>query len=452
MHIFISHSSRDAEFADSVCRLLEGSGHNCFIAPRDIRPGREYAEEIIDGITGADIMLLLLSEESNRSQHVFREVERAVSSHVPIVVYKMEEVELTKSLSYFLMVNQWIDGTKDRDLDRILEVINGQAAGRGRIQKKEQNTSEDRSRKKKTILFFAFFIGCVLLMSASFAIWQGMHRKNEADRKEEQSAEEFVPGDKVTLGTYEGEPIEWLVLHLSEDKLQAILISEKIITMKCFDAAESGTYNSYKGTDYWKTTPKPSVAAFARGSNLWADANIRTWLNSEKHVVLYGDKAPDSGAMSEKKNGYSTEPGFLCNFSKEERAVLREKSIFTVGNILTDSYGINTEDRVFLLSEEELVWFGEADISIYAVPTEAAVTQDKTKWYEAYSLSFGLEEYIWLLRDPWEDSASACKAVSNGYGGEKLISVEAGAEGFGIRPAICVDCRALSELLGSENR
>lgn len=101
MHIFISHSSRDAEFADSVCRLLEGSGHNCFIAPRDIRPGREYAEEIIDGITGADIMLLLLSEESNRSQHVFREVERAVSSHVPIVVYKMEEVELTKSLSYF---------------------------------------------------------------------------------------------------------------------------------------------------------------------------------------------------------------------------------------------------------------------------------------------------------------------------------------------------------------
>lgn len=117
-----------------------------------------------------------------------------------------------------------------------------------------------------------------------------------------------------------------------------------------------------------------------------------------------------------------------------------------------DSYGINTEDRVFLLSEEELVWFGEADISIYAVPTEAAVTQDKTKWYEAYSLSFGLEEYIWLLRDPWEDSASACKAVSNGYGGEKLISVEAGAEGFGIRPAICVDCRALSELLGSENR
>lgn len=60
MHIFISHSSRDAEFADSVCRLLEGSGHNCFIAPRDIRPGREYAEEIIDGITGADIMLLVV--------------------------------------------------------------------------------------------------------------------------------------------------------------------------------------------------------------------------------------------------------------------------------------------------------------------------------------------------------------------------------------------------------
>ena len=50
MQIFISHSSRDASIAVQICERLEKSGLNCFIAPRDIRPGKEYAEEIVKGI------------------------------------------------------------------------------------------------------------------------------------------------------------------------------------------------------------------------------------------------------------------------------------------------------------------------------------------------------------------------------------------------------------------
>ena len=73
MQIFISHSSVDAKAAANICELLERSGNKCFIAPRDIRSGREYAEELINGIDRSTAMILLMSENANHSPHVLRD-------------------------------------------------------------------------------------------------------------------------------------------------------------------------------------------------------------------------------------------------------------------------------------------------------------------------------------------------------------------------------------------
>ena len=66
MRVFVSHSSKDAAIAAEVCSHIENSGHSCFLAPRDIRSGYEYAEEIINGIDDSDV-ILLLSEAANSS-------------------------------------------------------------------------------------------------------------------------------------------------------------------------------------------------------------------------------------------------------------------------------------------------------------------------------------------------------------------------------------------------
>ena len=79
MYVFLSHSSIDADVANGLCQELEKNGIGCFLAPRDIRSGHEYAEEIIYGIDRSDAMILVLSNNSNQSPHVLREVERAVS-------------------------------------------------------------------------------------------------------------------------------------------------------------------------------------------------------------------------------------------------------------------------------------------------------------------------------------------------------------------------------------
>lgn len=476
MRIFISHSSHDAGKATGICTMLEGEGHSCFIAPRDIRPGREYAEEIINGIIGADALLLLLSEQANQSPHVLREVERAGSSRIPIIVYKLEEVELTRSLEYFLMTNQWIDGSGDPGYRKVKEAFEDKPDHRTdpsdkNLQKRnpqKRNLAEGEKQKKKRKSFGKLAVPALALLLVVGGIGYGAGkmghaenvmtdsgRQGEGGGAQTTGAVDLCPGASVELGAYDGEPVVWRVLHVSEDEEQLILVSDKILTMKAFDAAESGKYNSDGSQDYWMTEIDDKLLeAHVRGSNLWCDSNIRTWLNSEKENVAYEDQAPTASAMSEKKNGYSNEAGFLHGFTEEERAVLRETEIFTIGNVLMDSMGTETDDRVFLLSQEELKWFGEADISVFAAPTENAAEQDQTGWYEGYSLSLGVEAYPWLLRDPAEDSTSKCMAVGNGYQTEEispdmLERIEAGVEGFGIRPAICVDRQALAGLLAS---
>ena len=98
MRIFLSHSSTDSKLAEEICSGLEKEGFGCFITPRDIRSGCEYADELVNGIDSCDIMLLLLSKLANESPHVLREVERAVSKNKAIIVYKLEEVALSKSM------------------------------------------------------------------------------------------------------------------------------------------------------------------------------------------------------------------------------------------------------------------------------------------------------------------------------------------------------------------
>jgi peptide/nickel transport system substrate-binding protein len=79
------------------------------MAPRDIRPGREYGASIIDAIGDSAAMVLLFTVASNRSPQVLREVERAVSKSVPIVPVRVEDILPSKSLEYFISTPHWLD-------------------------------------------------------------------------------------------------------------------------------------------------------------------------------------------------------------------------------------------------------------------------------------------------------------------------------------------------------
>jgi hypothetical protein len=107
--VFISYASKDKIVADAVCARLEAAGIRCWIAPRDIVAGTSYGEAIIDAIHGAKVMVLVFSSSANASGHIPKEVERAVSSGVAILPFRIEDVAPGKSLDYFIGSVHWLD-------------------------------------------------------------------------------------------------------------------------------------------------------------------------------------------------------------------------------------------------------------------------------------------------------------------------------------------------------
>lgn len=124
--VFISYSAKDRGVADTIRTSLEEGGIRCWIAPRDILPGRPYAEAIVEAIETAQYLVLVLSSHANHSQHVLREVERAVMKRVVVIPVRIEAAEMSKSLEYFLSTPQWVDAVGqplEAVVDRLAESL-----------------------------------------------------------------------------------------------------------------------------------------------------------------------------------------------------------------------------------------------------------------------------------------------------------------------------------------
>lgn len=109
--VFISYSKHDAGIANAACATLESMGMRCWIAPRDILPGVSWGAAIIQGLEMCPVFILVLSEHSNYSDQVLREVERSVSKKRYVLTFKIAEVSLTPDLEYFLSSQHWLDAT-----------------------------------------------------------------------------------------------------------------------------------------------------------------------------------------------------------------------------------------------------------------------------------------------------------------------------------------------------
>jgi hypothetical protein len=123
---FISYSTHDKAAADATCAALEGSGIRCWIAPRDIVPGTEWGEAIIEGINHCRVLILIFSANANDSPQIRREVERAVSKGVPIIPLRIQDIAPTRSLEYFIGTVHWLDALTpplESHLRRLAETV-----------------------------------------------------------------------------------------------------------------------------------------------------------------------------------------------------------------------------------------------------------------------------------------------------------------------------------------
>jgi TolB-like protein/Flp pilus assembly protein TadD len=110
--VFVSYASQDVAVANSIVESLEAEGIKCWLAPRDVKPGAQYADAIVRAINEAKAVVLVMSASAVDSAHVAREVERAASKRKPIIPFRIDGAGLNPELEYFLSNSQWIDVPK----------------------------------------------------------------------------------------------------------------------------------------------------------------------------------------------------------------------------------------------------------------------------------------------------------------------------------------------------
>ncbi len=272
-------------------------------------------------------------------------------------------------------------------------------------------------------------------------------------------AKEIEKGDYVFFGRYMGEKILWRCIDVNENG--ALIMSDKIISLKAFDAAgeQAGDLYGYRESG---------------GGNLWRNSSIRAWLNSSTASVSYpSGHVPESSKMQFGINGYENEKGFLHpdNFTPGELGLIKDTAIkaavsFTDGggetphnyNWRFENFFLNyeeadsdiTSDKVFLPSMSEIKLLVDGNVRTF--DNEYYLSQMTSNTYEMNKNNFmGLlptgNWYYWL-RDSlaYAKNNNMVRAI---FPTVVVKSLEAYNDAVGIRPALYLDT-GLATLQGGD--
>lgn len=221
---------------------------------------------------------------------------------------------------------------------------------------------------------------------------------------------------KDTGTTYNGKTVVWQVLehgHSGDPTGSTALISNKIITLKCFDAIESSNSDSNRKS---------------YGNNRYLYSNLLQWLNSDAAAGSWytakhsADAAPTNANVWSSYNEYDQEKGFLANFSDNLKNALLTVTKRTAKNTVTDGGGYeDVSSKVFLLSTTEVGLANENNVaegSIYslfstasnriAYPTAEAVSKSE---YTNSSLA-STNTWWWWLRTPYASNSCSARYVN----------------------------------------
>jgi hypothetical protein len=133
-HIFICFSSKDAETAHQVVEFLESEGLKCWISTRDVPPGQNYQETIVNALDTSQAVAFLFSDNSGTSSEIRKELSIAAGVGVPVFPLRLSAVVPAGALRYELATRQWIDLFPDRQrgLRKLIETVRTAiAAGAG---------------------------------------------------------------------------------------------------------------------------------------------------------------------------------------------------------------------------------------------------------------------------------------------------------------------------------
>lgn len=130
--IFLSYSRSDWDKIERILRFFDAKGIHCWIDKDDIAPGSKdgsWKAKILNGIGGSKNYLLVLTENSNESEFVFRELQFAIEEKLNLfcICFDKElfddKTKLNKDIRFDLASIQIDFVTSETTLEEELEKI-----------------------------------------------------------------------------------------------------------------------------------------------------------------------------------------------------------------------------------------------------------------------------------------------------------------------------------------
>ena len=170
--VFISYATADRTEALKVCEAIERRGTKCWISMRDVPPGANYQEAIVQSLRTARAVALVFSDAANTSNEIKKELSLASRYQVPVIALRLKDVEPSDAFAYELSTRQWINAFEgwDRSIDTLVGRID-QIAGSGPVAPAAATPASRRTAFSSGRAMAIAAAGLLSLVAAAGAWW-----------------------------------------------------------------------------------------------------------------------------------------------------------------------------------------------------------------------------------------------------------------------------------------
>ncbi len=158
-NVFISFVEQDLKIAKIIKNKLYEEGISAWIYTEDNIVG-DYRTGIMQAITTSDVMILIFSGHTEKSQHIPKELREASENNIVIIPFFIEDIKKIENeiIRYEIQTLNWIQGWKKPLDDQINVLINKTKSVLG-----DMTPTPSNSPKKNHTFLIIMFLVLILL-------------------------------------------------------------------------------------------------------------------------------------------------------------------------------------------------------------------------------------------------------------------------------------------------
>ena len=249
-YVFISYSSKNVYFVEKLVATFQKNGIEYWKAPESIPAGTNYAKEIPKAIDGCMAVVLLVSEYSQNSIWVEKEVDAAVCARKIIIPVQIDDNPLNDMYKFYLnnvqMVTYSTEPTSiiEQTISRILAIEN--------IDKKKSTKGSNtlsREEKSNALRINRIPVKCTVCECGLEQISLGVYRCNTCKKeyyddfqKIRDYLEKSGAAPAIVISRATGVPLKTINYFFQEEYLEIPrLDSTRIVCQQCGAPIRTGT-------------------------------------------------------------------------------------------------------------------------------------------------------------------------------------------------------------------